>query len=59
MPYKNNDEIVMQKSSILWIKGTYLLRKMEFTSSWLMTGFFELAAMRSGRRKQVISVCSC
>ena len=38
---------------------TYLLRNIEFTSSCLMVGFFELAAMRRGRRKQVTKVDNC
>lgn len=38
---------------------THLLRNIELTSSWVMGGFFELAAMRSGRRNTETRVDSC
>lgn len=37
----------------------YLFRKMLLTSSCVMGGFLELAAMRSGRRKLLTRMCSC
>lgn len=37
----------------------YLLRNIELTSSCLMVGFFELAAIRRGRRKHVTRVDNC
>ena len=38
---------------------TNLLRNMELTSSCVTGGFFELAAILSGLRKQVTNVDSC
>lgn len=35
------------------------LRKIEFTSSWLQGGFWLLAAILKGRRKQLTISCSC
>lgn len=37
---------------------THLLRKMLLTSSWLMGGFLELAAILKGLRKQLTSMYS-
>lgn len=36
-----------------------LLRKMLLTSSWVIGGFLELAAMRSGLRKLLTRMWSC
>lgn len=39
--------------------GTHLLRNMLLTSSCVMGGFLELAAIRSGRRKLLTRMWSC
>lgn len=39
--------------------ASYLFKKIELTSSWVIGGFLEDAAILSGRRKQVTRVESC
>lgn len=46
-------------SSFGWPFSTYLFRKIELTSSWVIGGFFELAAIRRGRRNTVTRALSC
>ncbi len=41
------------------LKCSYLLRKTELTSSWVIGGFLELAAILRGRRKTVTRAESC
>lgn len=51
--------ILLGLLSIFVVCLAYLFRKMLLTSSCVMGGFLELAAMRSGRRKLLTRMCSC
>lgn len=46
-------------SFLLCAARPHLLRKMLLTSSCVIGGFLELAAMRRGRRKLLTRMCSC
>lgn len=69
---KTNTMVVMKTCSSLSLESPtalshthyhnqshHLFRKMLLTSSWVMDGFLELAAMRSGRRKLLTRMWSC
>lgn len=58
-PFMSRVSTVRTTAVTTGLTTSHLFRKMLLTSSWVMGGFLELAAMRRGRRKLLTRVWSC